>query len=159
MTFCHFLSEIRIMALDISNDRVGIAIAEHPNSNSKEENCEENNITLGHTIPYMPSRHQRGKGKGKKIFENASIQVRKEKVKDELNVLIKEFGIVGFIVGWPLEPSGLPGANCGQVLHLLDFLAGEFLIRYILNVSLVSSPFVLLILNHDIVLCLHYVCI
>lgn len=115
----------RIMALDISNDRVGIAIAEHPNSNSKEEDCEENKITLGHTIPYMPSRsrHQRGKGKGKKIFENASIQVRKEKVKDELNVLIKEFGIVGFIVGWPLEPSGLPGANCGQVLHLLDFLA------------------------------------
>lgn len=110
-----FLTETRIMALDICKDRVGIAIADHPNS----EESEDNKITLGHTIPYMPSRHQRGK----KIFGNASIQVRKEKVKDEINVLIKEFGVVGFIVGWPLEPSGLPGASCGQVLHLLDFLS------------------------------------
>jgi hypothetical protein len=36
----------------------------------------------------------------------------------------KDNKVSGFIVGWPLEPSGRPGAACGRVLHILDFLAG-----------------------------------
>lgn len=39
--------------------------------------------------------------------------------------LVDNYGVVGFVVGWPLEPSGLPGASCGKTLHFLDRLMEE----------------------------------
>ena len=63
--------------------------------------------------------------KDQKNISRAMFVSRKEEVKQELGLIITKFKVSGYVVGWPLEPSGQPGAACGRVLHLLDFLAGK----------------------------------
>lgn len=62
-----------------------------------------------YTLPYISnSYHKRIHGK--------------ELLRSSLEKILKEFNIVGFAVSWPLESHGHPGFECGQTLHVLDYL-------------------------------------
>jgi len=97
--------------VNISKHKISLSLAQHPSVEDRHE------IERLEHIPYMPMEQ--------KNMTRDMFVTRKEKVKQELGIIIKEFKVSGFVVGWPLEPSGQPGAACGRVLHLLDFLAGK----------------------------------
>lgn len=47
----------------------------------------------------------------------------KEDIRKQLIDIANNENVCGFVVGWPLEPSGYPGSRCGRVLNLLDYFA------------------------------------
>lgn len=69
--------------------------------------------------------------RGTKVFDpiertnstKESIESNKENIRKQLLDIAKAENVCGFVVGWPLEPSGTPGSRCGQVLNLLDYFA------------------------------------
>ena len=97
--------------MTISRQRISLSVAWHPSIEGT------NFIESLEPIPYMPKDHV--------SMSKAIFNTRKEKSRLELGKISKDLKVCGFLVGWPLEPSGRPGAACGRVLHLLDFLAGE----------------------------------
>lgn len=101
----------RILSVDISKHQISLSLAQHPT-------IEDQHVIkrLKH-ISYIP--------KDQKNISKAMFLMRKEKVKQKLGSIIKEFKVSGCVIGWPLEPTGQPGAACGRVLHLLDYLAGK----------------------------------
>jgi len=125
------------MAIDVSKRLISLSVAEHPNLNQNDEyDGRSNGHRISRTIEriepivYMDSIHTGSWGhqhcNNHKNYSKAMFNSRKEHVKKQINDMVEDLNVVGFVVGWPLEPSGLPGANCGRVLHLLDFLVGKF---------------------------------
>lgn len=94
------------MGLEITKSRVAVAITKHPSNYNAI-------MPLDH-ITYCHDR---------KHFSLEFRNERKEIIYNELKRIVALEKICGIVVGWPLEPSGLPGSRCGQVLHLLDYLA------------------------------------
>jgi hypothetical protein len=101
-----------ILSMTISRHRISLSLARHPSIEGKH------GITTLEPIPYMPTDHS--------ILSKAVFHTKKEKIRAQIGKISKDYKVSGFIIGWPLEPSGRPGAACGRVLHILDFLAGEF---------------------------------
>lgn len=104
--------------MQISKHQISLSIAEHPTRNESKHII--HNLD---PITYMP--------KEQKNISKAVFNTRKEMIKAELNEITKDCDIVGFVVGYPLEETGNPGAACGRVLHLLDCLAGEYLHSFV----------------------------
>uniref|UniRef100_A0A6U0IGH0 Holliday junction resolvase n=1 Tax=Minutocellus polymorphus TaxID=265543 RepID=A0A6U0IGH0_9STRA len=96
-----------VMGLDITDERIGVAIARHPSPN--------NRVTAIEPIPYVTN--------DKRAYYNTRRYDDNERVAMTLDQLAKKHKISGFVVGWPLQPDGRPGGPCGKVLHLLDYLA------------------------------------
>ena len=95
------------MGLDITDDRIGVSIAQHPSPT--------NRVTAIEPIPYVSNN--------KRAYYNTRRLDDNERVALELERLARKHRISGFVVGWPLQPDGRPGGPCGKVLHLLDYLA------------------------------------
>ena len=113
----------RIMAIDVKKRLISLSVARHPNYNQDyfyEKNRIYRTIEKIEPLPYMIFADGHCKDLSRTMFNS-----RKEQLKNQIKDFVERFDVVGFVVGWPLEPSGLPGANCGRVLHLLDFLAGK----------------------------------
>ncbi len=92
-----------------------MSIAQHPSRNDAQHIVHDLDV-----IPYMPKEQNN--------ISKAVFKLRKELIKVEIGRIIKDFDVAGFVVGYPLEETGHPGAACGRVLHLLDFLAGKCLL-------------------------------
>ena len=85
-----------IMSLDISKECVGLAIGRHPEAQEEEEeDCRDQGWTLA-------------------LHNNRWTR--------ELEMLVKENSVCGFVVGWPVQENGRVGASCGKVLYELDSL-------------------------------------
>jgi RNase H-fold protein (predicted Holliday junction resolvase) len=97
-----------VIGLDITDDRIGVSIAQHPSPN--------NRVVAAEPIPYVTNN--------KRAYYNARRHDDIERVAGDLGRLVAEHQPSGFVVGWPLQPDGRPGGPCGKVLHLLDYLAG-----------------------------------
>jgi len=93
-----------IMSLDINEHRIGLAVANHPTPDNEVHELDP--------IPYMTRMHPSARRRD----ENDRIGI-------ELEKLVRGRKVNAFVVGWPLQPDGRPGALCGKVLHVLDFLA------------------------------------
>mmetsp|Transcript_7197 Transcript_7197/g.9759 ORF Transcript_7197/g.9759 Transcript_7197/m.9759 type:complete len:243 (-) Transcript_7197:172-900(-) len=91
-----------VMSLDVNSDRIGVAIARHP------ETC---------TSVY----------KMEPILFNEASRARKidEDIIFKLEDVAKQHNVCAFVVGWPLQPNGRMGAPCGKVLHVLDELVAK----------------------------------
>ena len=98
------------MALQITREKVGIALT--------DTIVTEKNIQKLDPIPYLTTSCDHG------------LKEQNRRVGEEFERIMKKYDICGFVVGWPLEPSGSPGASCGRVLHLLDFLAGKRIVTF-----------------------------
>lgn len=94
-----------IMALDITEQRIGVAVAKHPTPNNKVYALE--------TISYMPMKNRHSL---RRLEQN-------DRVASELEEVVEDYKVCAFIVGWPLQPDGRSGGPCGKVLHLLDYFA------------------------------------
>ena len=97
------------MGLDITDERIGVAIARHPSPS--------NHVVAIEPIPYVTNN--------KRAYYSTRRHDDNERVAAALEQLVKKHKISGFVIGWPLQPDGRPGGPCGKVLHLLDYLAGD----------------------------------
>lgn len=85
-----------VMALDITRERIGIAVAEHP-----EHICE--------SIP-LDSISLLLQGKKSKVARDSV---------SELEAAVRRHRVCAFVVNWPVHESRM-GEQCGKVLHVLD---------------------------------------
>ena len=95
-----------VMALDITRERIGIAVAEHP-----EHLCESiplKTISLCDQISRKSSRNQ---------------GIPKDSL-SELEAIVRQHRVCAFIVNWPVH-EGRMGEQCGKVLQVLDSVIGQ----------------------------------
>lgn len=90
-----------VMGLDITRDRIGIAVAEHP-----EHVCE--------SIPLNSLSLQQVRSGA----SNKNSQVSEEWV-SELEAAVRQHRVCAFVVNWPIH-EGRMGEQCGKVLQVLD---------------------------------------
>jgi len=140
------------MALDISQDTVGIAWMKLPlqnyereaydyngyyddsnhhhhfhNDNNSNKDCQMPMIQSVNSIPWIPSSSNtpfNNTQTNNSSFHSHTRGVL-EHIGHTIHSLIKKESIQGFIVGWPLQPHGQPGFECGRVLYLLDSLVAH----------------------------------
>lgn len=91
-----------VMALDISRDRIGIAVAEHPEM-------------VGEAMPLNPISLVRQDMK--------RSRVEKELI-SELEAAVRQHRVCAFVVNWPVN-EGRMGEQCGKVLHVLDYVMDQ----------------------------------
>lgn len=94
-----------VLALDVGMDRIGLAVASHPE-------CGESPVALDP----LPLRLQTKTG---------NRRVLAESVVGELKAIVQSYKVCGFVVSWPLQKEGRCGFPCGKVLHTLDALVVE----------------------------------
>ncbi|CAB9506442.1 expressed unknown protein [Seminavis robusta] len=94
-----------VLAMDVGSDRIGLAIASHPNYGDSPL-----------ALDPMPIKLETRTGNRKALAES-TIQ--------ELKKIVKNYNVCGFVVSWPLQKEGRCGAPCGKVLHTLDSLVEE----------------------------------
>ena len=94
-----------ILALDVGSDRIGLAIASHPS-------CGNTPLPL----EPMPIKLETRAGNRRALAESVLV---------ELQTIVKNYNVCGFVVSWPLQKEGRCGAPCGKVLHTLDSLVNE----------------------------------
>jgi len=90
------------MSVEVTSDRIGIAIARHPDTSSTVHKME-------------PIRFK----------EMLGVRKIDKDIVSKLESMATEHNVCAFVVGWPLQPDGRMGAPCGKVLHLLDELAAK----------------------------------
>lgn len=88
-----------VLGLDITQDRIGIAVAEHP------ENFSETAALKSLSIP-MKNR-----------------QLSRDSIA-ELEAIVRQHHVCAFVVNWPLN-EGRTGERCGKTLQVLDSLIGQ----------------------------------
>ena len=88
-----------VMGLDITRDRIGIAIAEHP------ENFSE---TLALRSLSLPRKNRE--------LSRDSIA--------ELEAMVRHHQVCAFVVNWPLN-EGRTGEQCGKTLRILDSIVDQ----------------------------------
>jgi RNase H-fold protein (predicted Holliday junction resolvase) len=96
-----------VMALDITRDRIGMAIAEHP-----ENICES--VPLNSIM--LQKNHTQEDGATKKTFKRSRVD--KELI-SELEAAVRQHRVCAFVVNWPIH-EGRMGEQCGKVLQVLD---------------------------------------
>lgn len=93
-----------VLALDITRDRIGMAIAEHP-----EHICE--------SIPLNSIMLQRNQeGNNKTPLKRSRVD---KKLISELEAAVRQHRVCAFVVNWPIH-EGRMGEQCGKVLQVLD---------------------------------------
>ena len=100
-----------VMALDITQSCVGVAIAEHP-----EHNVYYTQTEILQPISLLPSQEgYREKPSRKRRIKS---QVDKELI-DDLEAAVRKHRVCGFVINWPIH-EGRMGEQCGKVLQVLD---------------------------------------
>ena len=100
-----------VMALDITQSCVGVAIAEHP----------EHNVYYTQTEILQPISllsQQEGYIDGASRKRRIKSQVNKDLIFD-LEAAVRQHRVCGFVVNWPIH-EGRMGEQCGKVLQVLD---------------------------------------
>lgn len=88
-----------VMGLDISKDRIGIAVAEHP------ENFSE---TLALKSLLLPRKNR---------------ELSRDYIA-ELEAMVRHHQVCAFVVNWPLH-EGRNGEQCGKTLRILDSIIDQ----------------------------------
>jgi RNase H-fold protein (predicted Holliday junction resolvase) len=88
-----------VMGLDITKDRIGIAVAEHP------ENFAETAALKSLSLPR----------KNRELSRDAIA---------ELEAMVRQHNVCAFVVNWPLN-EGRTGEQCGKTLQVLDCLIDQ----------------------------------
>jgi len=103
-----------VMALDITNKHIGIAITEHP-----EHICES--IPL-QPISLLPPQDNQGERSSSSVNNDDRIRKRSQVNKElisELEAIVRQHRVCAFVVNYPLH-EGRMGEQCGRVLQVLD---------------------------------------
>ena len=108
-----------VMALDITQSCVGVAVAEHP-----EHNVYYTQTEILQPISLLPQ--QEGyidAGVSRKRRIKKSQVVNKDLICD-LEDAVRKHRVCGFVVNWPIH-EGRMGEQCGKVLQVLDSIIDQ----------------------------------
>lgn len=94
-----------VMALDVGANKIGLAIASHPSYGESP-------------LPLEPMMIKLETRQGNR-------RALAESVVEDLQKIVQNYNVCGFVVSWPLQKEGRCGAPCGKVLHTLDSLVAE----------------------------------
>lgn len=97
-----------IMTLDIGRDCIDVAIASHP-------------LLFGETTPVM--KPVTIKFESEQSSSSSSLLTPDDVY--ELQSIVEQNNVCGFVVTWPIQKEGRCGAPCGRVLHTLDHIAAQ----------------------------------
>jgi len=94
-----------VLAIDVGSDRMGLAVAVHPS---------QGNTPL--PLKALPIKLETRSGNQRALCDS---------VIEDLQTIVKNYNVCGFVVSWPMQKEGRCGAPCGKVLHTLDSLVEE----------------------------------
>lgn len=95
-----------ILAVDIGQDRIGLAVAPHPESRQPIR-----------TLEPVPLKHMCTKNKKRRVLSPECVE--------NLASIVQEHQVCALVVTWPVQGEGRCGKPCGQVLHALDNLVQQ----------------------------------
>lgn len=107
-----------VLSLDITCNRIGIAIAEHPDQTT----CESRALR---PISFLPPQDYRDTtppppvSSSSSSLHNKKNQVDIDAVTQQLESIVRTHRVCAFIVNWPIH-EGRMGGDCGKVLQVLD---------------------------------------
>lgn len=92
-----------VMGIDITRDRIGLAVVEHPEH-------------ISESVPLVSiPLHETGDKKKVGISKSAL---------SELETIIRQHHVCASVVNWPVH-NGRMGEDCGKVLHVLDAVINQ----------------------------------
>ncbi|KAL9190623.1 hypothetical protein ACHAXT_000329 [Thalassiosira profunda] len=91
-----------VMGVDITRDRIGLAVAEHP-----EQVCKSTPLS---SIPIRQGRDEAAADRKGRLPKELVTQ---------LEAAVRKHRVAAFIVNWPVH-EGRMGGECGKVLQVLD---------------------------------------
>ena len=100
-----------VMALDINRDRIGVAVASHPNSSS--------GVATARTLDPILLPRKRSASTSTTTAQASHSQHDDHPLSRLEEVAVRE-QVCGVIVRWPLQDGGRMGAQCGRILYQLD---------------------------------------
>mmetsp|Transcript_30506 Transcript_30506/g.89185 ORF Transcript_30506/g.89185 Transcript_30506/m.89185 type:complete len:305 (+) Transcript_30506:173-1087(+) len=101
-----------VMALDISRDRIGVAVAPHPSSSGA-------GVATARTLDPILLPRKRSASTSASHSAPASGEHPDHPLSHLEEVAARE-QVCGVIVRWPLQDGGRMGAQCGRILYQLD---------------------------------------
>ena len=93
-----------VLAVDIGQDCIGMAVAPHPTSDQPIRTLEPLRVT-----------HERQGNR--RVLSRACVNTMAN--------IVQEHQVCALLVSWPVQHEGRCGKPCGQVLHALDSLVEE----------------------------------
>ena len=109
-----------VMALDINRDRIGVAVASHPNSSS--------GVATARTLDpiLLPRKRSASTSAAAAATSTAQASHPHHDLLSHLEEVAAREQVCGVIVRWPLQDGGRMGAQCGRILYQLDnFVAAD----------------------------------
>lgn len=105
-----------VMALDINRDRIGVAVASHPNSSS--------GVATARALD--PILLPRKRSASTSAAAAQASHPHHDRLLSNLEEVAAREQVCGVIVRWPLQDGGRMGAQCGRILYQLDdFVAAD----------------------------------
>ena len=123
---CSRSSKCRILALDINDDKVGIAFARFEGKDTVTipiltvPRIQPTLTSVGNPIKLKPAE--------KKLLIRQNLEAKRkcdENVAEIVRDIVNEHEVGAFVVGWPMSKIGRMGADAGKVLFLLDYFADD----------------------------------
>lgn len=99
-----------VMALDINRDRIGVAVASHPNGSS--------GVATARTLD--PILLPRKRSASTSTATAQASHPHHDHPLSHLEEVAAREQVCGVIVRWPLQDGGRMGAQCGRILYQLD---------------------------------------
>lgn len=93
-----------VATLHIGRDRIGVAVASHPDFGE---------------VKLLPPLHL------ELVTREGNLRALAPSCVEALETLCDAHKVGSFLVWWPLQREGRPGARCGKVLHTLESLIAE----------------------------------
>lgn len=97
-----------VMALDITRERIGLAVAEHPDLQARH------GLEPLALEPMSLKRDRGGRPRGRVDGDLVS----------ELEAAVRRHHVCAFVVNWPVQ-EGRTGERCGRVLRVLDSVVDQ----------------------------------
>lgn len=95
----------RVATLHIGRDRIGMAIASHPELGENVETVQPLHLSL--------------------VTKPDNQRTLAPSCVEQIQELCDDHRVGGFLVWWPLQKEGRAGAPCGKVLHTLEAFIAE----------------------------------
>lgn len=118
-----------ILSLDINDDRIGIAVAEHPSQQTIRATNYNNPMTV-HALDPIQLQHSREEMYSSSRNKKRNRLCLDPSVVQDLESVVQTHKVCAFVVHWPLQPRHngrvrVTGKHCGRVLHTLDSLVHQ----------------------------------
>lgn len=109
-----------VATLHIGRDRIGVAIASHPEWGDAVQTVPPVRLQLVHATAAEDNNNSNNNNNTTRLTMTLAPQSV-----EQLAAVCADHEVGSFVVVWPLQKEGRAGASCGKVLHTLEALLSE----------------------------------